>query len=129
MEPVMITLGQALQKTATKFPLRPALTHTAQGVKLSYSELLGESEKAARGLMALGIVKGDRVAVFAPNIPEWIVSMAAVLGMGAVLVPVDPGADKDLLLHILGRVEAPRKGHCRWGALPDGPDEKARGRA
>jgi fatty-acyl-CoA synthase len=105
MEPVMITVGRALQETAARFPRRSALTHTAQGVNLSYAELLEESGKAIRGLMALGIAKGDRVAVFAPNIPEWIVSMVAVMSMGAVLVPVDPGADENLLLHMLARTE------------------------
>ncbi len=102
---MMITVGQALREAAVRYPFRPALTHVSHDVSLSYAELLGESEEAMRGLMALGIGKGDRVAVFAPNIPEWIITMAAVMGMGAVLVPVDPGADEETLVHMLDRVK------------------------
>ncbi len=105
MKQVMLGVGQVFHETASRFPFRPALTHLERGLNLSYAELDGESAAMMRGLMVLGIDKGDRIAVFAPNIPQWIIFMLAIMRMGAVLVPVDPDADENMLLHMLNTAE------------------------
>ncbi|WP_428311506.1 FadD3 family acyl-CoA ligase [Hydrocarboniphaga sp.] len=59
------------------------------GVELSYAALDAQRVAAARALLACGIDKGDRVAIWAPNGVEWIVAGLAIHSLGAVLVPVN----------------------------------------
>ncbi|WP_367065177.1 FadD3 family acyl-CoA ligase [Oryzisolibacter sp. LB2S] len=56
---------------------------------LSYAQLLQASEQVARSLIALGIAAGDRVALWAPNLHEWIVAACGVHAAGAILVPLN----------------------------------------
>jgi len=56
---------------------------------LTYAGLAEEVERASRALMSLGVVKGDRVAVWAPNMGEWIVAALGVHAAGGVLVPIN----------------------------------------
>ena len=58
-------------------------------VRLTYAELADEVERAARALLALRVGKGDRVALWAPNVWEWIVAALATHAVGGVLVPIN----------------------------------------
>jgi long-subunit acyl-CoA synthetase (AMP-forming) len=58
-------------------------------VTLTYTTLAGEVERASRALIAVGVGKGDRVAVWAPNTWEWIVAALAAHAAGGVLVPIN----------------------------------------
>jgi fatty-acyl-CoA synthase len=58
-------------------------------LRLTYHELKDEVDRIARGLMALGILKGEHIAVWAPNIPEWVILELALAKIGAVLVTVN----------------------------------------
>ena len=106
MEIIRKTIGQMLEETAEKFPNRDALSHTDVGIRYNYSLLLWEVDRAAKGLLNAGIGKGDRVALWAPNIPEWIVAMLALAKIGALFVPLDPGANQDDLRYVLEQSEA-----------------------
>ena len=106
MEIIRKTIGQMLKETAEKYPNREALTHTDVGIRYNYSLLLWEVDRAAKGLLNAGIGKGDRVALWAPNIPEWIVAMLALSKIGALFVPLDPGAGQDDLRYVLDQSEA-----------------------
>jgi len=106
MEIIRKTIGQMLNETAASHPNREALIHTEVSIRYNYSLLLWEVERAAKGLMNAGIAKGDRVALLAPNIPEWIVAMLALNKIGAVLVPLDPEAGPESLRYVLGQSEA-----------------------
>jgi fatty-acyl-CoA synthase len=97
MKIVRKTIGKMLNEIVKKVPNREALVHTEVNVRSNYSLLLWEVDRAAKGLIKMGIEAGDRVALWAPNIPEWIIAQLALIKIGAVFVPVDPGADlKDL---------------------------------
>jgi fatty-acyl-CoA synthase len=97
MKIVRKTIGQMFNEIAKKVPNREALIHTDVNVRYNYSLLLWEVDRAAKGLIKMGIEAGDRVALWAPNIPEWIVAQLAISKIGAIFVPVDPGAGlKDL---------------------------------
>jgi fatty-acyl-CoA synthase len=97
MKIVRKTIGRMLNEIAEKVPNREALIHTDVNVRYNYFLLLWEVDRAARGLIKMGIEAGDRVALWAPNIPEWIVAQLALNKIGAIFVPVDPGAGlKDL---------------------------------
>ena len=58
-------------------------------VSLTFSELLAVVERAARGLWSMDIVHGDRVAIWAPNVWEWVVAALAIHEVGGVLVPIN----------------------------------------
>jgi fatty-acyl-CoA synthase len=106
MEIVRKTIGQAITDVASKFPNNYALIHTDADVRYNYSVLLWEAERIARGLITMGIQKGDRVALWSPNIPEWILAQLALTKAGAIFVPVDPGADPADLRFILEQSES-----------------------
>jgi acyl-CoA synthetase (AMP-forming)/AMP-acid ligase II len=58
-------------------------------VTLTYASLATEVERASRALLALGVARGDRVALWAPNIWEWIVAALATHSAGGVVVPIN----------------------------------------
>ena len=105
MEIINDTIGGMLEKIARRYPGRDALVHTERGMRYNYELLSWQVSRAVGGLAALGVQPGDRVAIWAHNIPEWVISMLAIAKLGAVFVPVDPGAGQDDLKYILGQAE------------------------
>jgi len=73
---------------------------------LSFEELAGRVDQAARGLIALGIDKGDRVAIWAPNMWEWIVCALAIHTVGGVMVPVNTRYKGIEAAYLLGKSRA-----------------------
>ena len=63
MEIVKKTIGQMLNEIAEKYPTREALIHTEAGVRYNYALFIWETDRVAKGLIQLGIQKGDRVAL------------------------------------------------------------------
>ena len=105
METVNETIGGLLAEISQRYPERSALIHREKGTRYTYQLLSWQVERAARGLAGLGIKGGDHVAIWAANIPEWLISMLAIAKLGAVFVPVDPGAGSDDLKYILEQAE------------------------
>jgi fatty-acyl-CoA synthase len=99
------TIGKILEGVNQKYPEHDALIHTEIGVRYNYSLLFWEVDRLALGLSKLGIEKGDKVALWAHNIPEWVLAMLALAQMGAVLVPIDPGMGKEDLYFVLEQSE------------------------
>src|SRR6266576_1833744 len=67
-----ITLPEMLERTSAKSPRAPALIYF--GAKISYGQLQDHVNRLAAGLHALGMVKGDRVALLMPNCPQFVIS-------------------------------------------------------
>jgi fatty-acyl-CoA synthase len=86
-----MTIGDALDRTVARFPDRDALISRHQGLRYTWAALRDEVDQFARGLMALGIQKGDRVGIWAPNCAEWTITQYACAKVGAILVNVNPG--------------------------------------
>ena len=95
------TIGQSLNEIAGKYPDNIALIHSERGIKYTYHLFLSEIDRVARGLIKIGTKKADRVGLWAPNTPEWIISQIALAKMGAILVPIDLGAGAEDLRYIL----------------------------
>ncbi|MFT3956342.1 MAG: AMP-binding protein [Piscinibacter sp.] len=74
-------------------------------LRWTYAELLARVERLARGLVELGIGHGDKVAVLAPNLPEWIVLEFACATIGATLVTVNTNSRADELGHVLRQAD------------------------
>ncbi|QHS23386.1 AMP-binding protein [Virgibacillus sp. MSP4-1] len=83
------TIGELLEKEAMEHPDREAVVYPEKGLRWSYQQLDELSTEAAKGFMSLGIEKGENIAIWADNQPEWILSQFASGKMGAVLVTVN----------------------------------------
>jgi fatty-acyl-CoA synthase len=95
------TIGENLRKTVARFGDREALVVRAQGVRLTYAQLLDQASRCARGLMARGLRKGDRVGIWAPNRHEWVVLQYATALCGAILVNINPAYKTTELEYVL----------------------------
>ena len=84
------TIGQNLDRTASRFPDTEALVVRSQGVRWTYRELVARSEAFAAGLLALGIKRGDRVGIWSLNNSEWVVTQFATAKAGIILVNINP---------------------------------------
>jgi len=84
-----LTFGQLLEKTAATFPDQCAISYTTRDYTRTYSEFLQEVDVAARMFLAMGIKKGDHVAIWATNYPHWFLTFWAAVRIGAVLVTVN----------------------------------------
>jgi fatty-acyl-CoA synthase len=85
-----LTVGELLDRTAARFPERPALIVRHQNKRYTYQEFLREVERAARGLLRLGVQKGDRVGIWSTNYAEWVLTQFATMKIGAILVNLNP---------------------------------------
>ncbi|MEF8835005.1 MAG: AMP-binding protein [Candidatus Thermoplasmatota archaeon] len=82
------TIGQLLQDKAEEHPEKEAVIFEDR--RITYEELNEKAERLANFLRKRGIGRDDKVAIYLPNVPEWIVAWFAVPKIGAVVVPTDP---------------------------------------
>ena len=99
------TIGQMLDDIAGKHAPRDALVHTESGVRYTYDLLSQAIDRVARGFIYRGIARGDKVAIWCPNVPQWLIALLGLAKIGAITVPVDPAATRDNLLYILEQSE------------------------
>ncbi|WP_423835096.1 AMP-binding protein [Streptomyces manipurensis] len=108
------TIGDNLDRTVRRFGGRDALVDVAAGRRWTYAQLAAEVDALALGLLGLGIVRGDRVGIWAPNRAEWTLVQYATAKIGAILVTVNPAYRSHELEYVLGQsgirllVAAPR---------------------
>nr|NJM03351.1 AMP-binding protein [Desulfobacula sp.] len=100
-----LTLGRILERTAAKFPDHPALVYVDRDFRLTYREFNRMVDETARGLMALGVKKGEKLAVWASNIPFWVVFQFATAKIGAVLLTVNTNYKTAELEYLLTQSE------------------------
>ncbi len=81
------TFPRALWRAAERFG--DALALDDEGVRLSFRELAAGAVGAARAFLAAGLGHGDRAAIWAPNVWEWVVAALGLQSVGAVLVPLN----------------------------------------
>jgi long-chain acyl-CoA synthetase len=84
------TIHQLLRQSVERFGARPALGYKSSGTYhyLTYSQLWERVQGLRRGLTALGVKKGDRIAILSENRPEWAISDLAAQSLGVVTVPI-----------------------------------------
>ena len=100
-----ITLGDLLTRLARALPDRDAVVY-AQGPRWTFRELEQEARTIARGLVALGVSPGERVVVWATNVPEWIVLQFALAKIGAILVTANTSLRARDIDYLLRQSEA-----------------------
>ena len=84
------TIGEMLDQSAHAHPERECLVVVHQNKRYSYRQFHREVEQAARGLLKIGVAKGDRVGIWSTNCAEWVVLQFAVAKAGAILVNINP---------------------------------------
>jgi fatty-acyl-CoA synthase len=90
-EPLMgETIGANFKRTVARIPDADALVSHHQGARLTYAELDAQVDRVARGLIALGLGKGDRVGIWSPNCAEWALVQYATAQLGVILVNINP---------------------------------------
>jgi acyl-CoA synthetase (AMP-forming)/AMP-acid ligase II len=95
------TIGENLRRTVERFGDREALVVRDQGYRATYRELWDQVGLAARGLLAHGVRKGDRVGIWSPNRAEWAIAQFATARIGAILVTINPAYKPAELEHAL----------------------------
>jgi len=86
---IEMTLGQLMNRVAEVYPDTDGLVYIDRPFRKTWKELNEECDNVARGLIAAGIKKGDKVAIWATNYPEWVVTMFATAKVGGILVTVN----------------------------------------
>ena len=84
-----LPVGVLLTRLAEALPDNEAMVYTDRGLRLTFAQLEAEARLIARGLMACGVERGERVALWTTNVPEWVVLQFALAKIGAVLVTVN----------------------------------------
>ncbi|MFB9891000.1 AMP-binding protein [Planobispora takensis] len=97
------TIGENFERTVRRFGDREALVDVPSGRRWTYAELNAEVDGLALALLARGIAKGDRVGIWAPNIPEWVLVQYATAKIGAILVNVNPAYRGHELAYVVGQ--------------------------
>ncbi|MFE7749115.1 AMP-binding protein [Streptomyces sp. NPDC057428] len=95
------TIGRNLDRAVAAFPEREALVDVVSGRRWTYAEFGAAVEELARGLMASGVAKGDRVGIWAVNCPEWVLVQYATARIGAVMVNINPAYRAHELKYVL----------------------------
>jgi fatty-acyl-CoA synthase len=85
-----MTIGDALERAAAQWAANLALVSRHQGLRWTWKQLNEQVDRIATGLLAQGVVKGDRVGIWAPNCAEWTVTQFATAKIGAILVTINP---------------------------------------
>lgn len=98
-----LTIGAVLRKTAQKYPAHDALVFPQLSVRLSYKALDAAVDACAKALLAMGVGKGDHVAAWATNVPEWPVIQLGAARMGAVFVTINPAYRANELAYVLNQ--------------------------
>jgi len=95
------TIGQLVKDTATRYPENMALVSSEFGIRQTYREFYKTCRDIAKGLMAMGIKRGDHVAVWTTNVPEWVYLQSALGMVGGVLVTINTNYQTHELEYIL----------------------------
>src|SRR5215210_442933 len=101
-----LTVGGLLDLVTERRPEDDALVYVDRDLRYSYAEFKEVVERCARALMALGLKKGDHVAVWGQNVPEWVTLQFATGKIGVVLVTINPAYKANELEYVLDQSDA-----------------------
>lgn len=106
--PVIIdkTIGRILNETVEKYPDGEAVVYVDRDYRLTWSQFRRVVDDMAKGLRALGVEEGQKVAVWAPNLPYWVALQFATAKIGAILLTVNTHYQRAELEYLLQQSEA-----------------------
>jgi fatty-acyl-CoA synthase len=100
------TVGGLLDHIAGTYPDNDALVYVERGIRYSYREFNEVCRIVAKGLLRLGVKKGDHLSIWAYNVPEWIILQFATAKIGAVLVTINSSYKSSELEYILNQSDS-----------------------
>ena len=98
------TLGEILDEIAEKYPEKEVIIFESKRIK--YKELNERVNEFASGLLKLGIKKGDKIGLWMPNYPEWVIAYFGIAKVGGVVVPMNTRYKTHEVEYILNNSEA-----------------------
>jgi fatty-acyl-CoA synthase len=101
-----LTIGQVLTETARRFADREAMVFPQLGRRWTWRQFADDVDAAARGLLRMGIRTGEHVALWATNVPQWVLLQFATARIGAVLVNINPAYRPFELQYVLGQSDS-----------------------
>ncbi|WP_322970119.1 AMP-binding protein [Faecalibacter sp. LW9] len=99
------TIGENLKNTVAQFPQQEALVSITQNYRATYTEFYSQTEEIAKGLLAMGLEKGDRVGIWSQNRAEWTLIQFATARVGLILVNLNPAYREHELEYVLNQAE------------------------
>jgi fatty-acyl-CoA synthase len=103
-----LTIGDMFDAIVEQYPDNEALVSRHQGLRYTYRQLKEEVDRCARALIGLGVAKGQRVGIWAPNCAEWAIVQFATSKLGAILVNINPSYRLNEVQYAL------RQSGCTW---------------
>jgi fatty-acyl-CoA synthase len=103
-----VTIGDLFDQVADRYADNEALVSRHQGLRYTYRQLRGEVDRCARALVGLGVRKGQRIGIWAPNCAEWAITQFATSKLGAILVNINPSYRLTEVQYAL------RQSGCTW---------------
>ncbi|MDD2897132.1 MAG: AMP-binding protein [Desulfuromonadaceae bacterium] len=100
------TVGSLLDDMACRFPNTEAVVYPERGIRYTYSQFNDVCRQVAKGLLRIGIKKGDNIAIWAYNVPEWLLLQFASAKIGAVLVTINTSYKSAELEYILSQSDS-----------------------
>ena len=100
------TVGSLLDDMARRYPDNEALVYPERGLRYSYKQFNDSCRQIAKGLLRLGIKKGDNIAIWAYNVPEWVLLQFASAKIGAILVTINTSYKSAELEYILNQSDS-----------------------
>jgi fatty-acyl-CoA synthase len=101
-----LKIGELLTQLAKDYPQSEALIYPDRDLRYDFSQLDWLARQIAKGLLSYGISRGDRVALWSPNIPEWVVLQFALAKIGAILVTVNTSLRSAEIEYLLKQSES-----------------------
>ncbi|MCL2142661.1 MAG: AMP-binding protein [Methanomassiliicoccaceae archaeon] len=99
------TLGQLLEKRAAEYPDVDAVVYVDRDYRMTWKEFNESVDVIAKGLMALGVKKGDKLAIWATNVPHWVSVQFATAKIGAILLTINTNYRSSEIDYILRQSE------------------------
>lgn len=84
-----LTLGQILDETVAQYPDNEAVVYVDRDYRMTYREFGTLVDNLAKGFMAMGVARGEKIAVWATNVPYWVALQFATAKIGAILLTVN----------------------------------------
>ena len=101
-----ITLGALLDSIISRQANQLAVVYANKGLRQTWAEFGAAVDATAKGLMRMGVAKGDKVALWATNEPHWLTLMFATAKIGAILVPVNTSYRNEELLYLFEKSDS-----------------------
>jgi len=105
-EPLHFTVGGLLEDIARRFPDNDGLVYPDRNLRYSYRQFNELCDRLAKGLLRMGIKKGDHVSIWATNVPEWVLLQFSTAKIGAILVTVNTSYKSAELDYVLNQSDS-----------------------